>query len=92
MKPRKGTPPRRDLSGDTLITFPPFVERAVGLQSLVNGVDQNGELVLDIALRDKQIGIAETLIKHKADVNARDSQGWSLLLKSTNRGRSGGIV
>uniref|UniRef100_A0A8D8RKA9 Rabankyrin-5 n=2 Tax=Cacopsylla melanoneura TaxID=428564 RepID=A0A8D8RKA9_9HEMI len=68
------------------VVFLYLVENSAQLQSLVNSADSNGDLALDIALRDKQIGIAETLIKHKADVNAKDGRGWSLLLKATGRG------
>jgi hypothetical protein len=52
----------------------------------LNEVDSKGDLPLDLALNSRQESIAQTLIKHKVDVNKRDNSGKCLLHKAIKRG------
>ena len=52
----------------------------------MNELDNRGELALDLALKDKQTGIARTLIEHRADPDARDAKGWTIFLRAVERG------
>lgn len=45
-------------------------------------MDKNGNLPLGFALFSGQEALAKTLLKHKANVNALDASGKSLLVKS----------
>lgn len=47
---------------------------------------QTGLLPLEIALNERQESIAETLVQHKCDINAPDSDGRTLLHKSIEVG------
>jgi ankyrin repeat protein len=52
----------------------------------VNQLDGRGELALDIALCARQTSIAQTLVEHQADLNARDTRGYTLLHRAVERG------
>ena len=52
----------------------------------MNQLDGRGELALDIALCAKQSSIARTLVDHQADLNARDTRGFTLLHRAVERG------
>jgi ankyrin repeat protein len=52
----------------------------------LNEVDSKGDLPLDLALNSRQESIAQTLVKHKVDVNKRDNSGKCLLHKAIKRG------
>lgn len=52
----------------------------------LNEVDSKGDLPLDLALNSRQESIAQTLIKHRVDVNKRDNSGKCLLHKAIKRG------
>lgn len=52
----------------------------------MNQLDGRGELALDIALCAKQTSIAQTLVEHQADLNARDARGYTLLHRAVERG------
>ncbi|PSN52924.1 hypothetical protein C0J52_03016 [Blattella germanica] len=56
------------------------------LALLVNQLDGRGELPLDLALCAEQTSIARTLVEHQADLNARDTRGYSLLHRAVERG------
>ena len=49
-------------------------------------MDKDGNLPLGLALSDKQTPIAKILCEFKADVNAKDQNGWSLLQRAIQRG------
>lgn len=52
----------------------------------MNEVDNKGDLALDLALKNQQRGIAQTLVANKADVNRKDNSGKCLLYKAIQRG------
>lgn len=52
----------------------------------MNQLDGRGELALDIALCAEQTSIARTLVEHQADLNARDTRGYTLLHRAIERG------
>lgn len=52
----------------------------------MNQLDGRGELALDIALCAQHTGIAGTLVEHQADLNARDTRGYTLLHRAIERG------
>ncbi len=52
----------------------------------MNELDSRGELALDLALKDRQMGIARTLLEHKADPDARDAKGWTIFHRAVERG------
>ena len=54
--------------------------------SSLNELDNRGDLALDLALKDRQLGIAKTLLEHNADADARDSKGWTILHRAVERG------
>ncbi|KAJ9588899.1 hypothetical protein L9F63_017777 [Diploptera punctata] len=56
------------------------------LGRLVNQLDGRGELPLDLALCAQQTSIARTLVEHQADLNARDTRGYTLLHRAVERG------
>lgn len=56
------------------------------LSTCLNELDSRGELALDLALKDRQMGIARTLIEHNADPDARDTKGWTIFLRAVERG------
>ncbi|CAG2230838.1 ANKFY1 [Mytilus edulis] len=56
------------------------------LSNKLNEVDGKGDLPLDLALHSRQESIAQTLIKHRVDVNRRDNSGKCLLHKAIKRG------
>lgn len=58
------------------------------LSTRLNTLDCKGELPLDLALRDRQTSIAQTLLDHGADPDARDNQGWTLLHRAVERGNN----
>lgn len=57
------------------------------MAKIINQLDNNGNLPLGLALSERQTAIAATLCKHKADVNAKDQYGWSLLQRAIQRGK-----
>lgn len=52
----------------------------------MNERDDNGALPLELALKQKQKSIAETLVKNKVDMNVIDHQGQSLIHKALHDG------
>ncbi|KAH8039921.1 hypothetical protein HPB51_009177 [Rhipicephalus microplus] len=56
------------------------------LPGKLNELDDTGQLPLDLALSSRQEGIASTLLNHRADVNATDFKGHTLLHKAIERG------
>ena len=57
------------------------------LSTKLNQFDNHGDLPLDIAIKDRQTSIAATLLEHKADPDAKDSKGWTLLHRAVERGK-----
>ncbi|XP_065201380.1 rabankyrin-5 [Planococcus citri] len=68
------------------VVFLYLVENNSQLSTLLNELDNRGDLALDLALKDKQTSIARTLIDHRADPDARDSKGWTIFLRAVERG------
>lgn len=68
------------------VVFLYLIENDSKLSVCLNQLDNRGELPLDIALKDKQMDIAHTLLKHGADPDAKDSKGWTLLHRAIERG------
>ncbi|KDR22440.1 Ankyrin repeat and FYVE domain-containing protein 1, partial [Zootermopsis nevadensis] len=68
------------------VVFLYLVENSANLTTLVNQLDGRGELALDIALCAQHTGIAVTLVEHQADLNARDTRGYTLLHRAIERG------
>lgn len=68
------------------VVFLYLVENNSELGVKLNQLDVRGDLPLDLALRDHQTSIARTLVEHKADLDARDSQGYTLLHRAIDRG------
>lgn len=58
------------------------------LPGKLNEIDNNGNLTLDLALQSHLEGIAQTLVKHKVDVNGIDHSGLCLLHKAIKRGKA----
>ncbi|KAK6636534.1 hypothetical protein RUM43_010196 [Polyplax serrata] len=58
----------------------------VFVAKIINQLDGDGNLPLGLALAEKQTAIANVLCEHKADVNAKDQAGWSLLQRAIQRG------
>ncbi len=52
----------------------------------LNEPDDRGALPLDLALSSGQEALANTLLEHRADVNARDGQGRRLIHIAVERG------
>ena len=50
-------------------------------------MDSKGDLALDLALRLRLDGIAQTLVQHKVDIDRSDHSGLCLLHKAIKRGR-----
>ncbi|KAK2174571.1 hypothetical protein NP493_794g01007 [Ridgeia piscesae] len=63
-----------------------LVEHDAELPAKLNEVDTEGRLPLDLALQQGLEGIAQTLIKHKVDVNRKDRSGLYLLHQAIKRG------
>ena len=58
------------------------------LPAMLNECEKStGEIPLDLALIARQNSIAETLLKHGADVNTVDDEGMSLLHRAVSRGK-----
>lgn len=68
------------------VVFLYLVENNAQLSTRLNTLDSKGELPLDLALRDRHTSIAQTLLDHGADPDARDNQGWTLLHRAVERG------
>ena len=62
------------------------------LQTRINACDENDCLPLDLALATQQETLALTLLEHKADVNAKNSRGVSVLLSALNRNDAAGAL
>lgn len=58
------------------------------LPKAVNAVDHKGEMALEVALKTRQPSLARTLVKHGADLNAKDARGLSLLHSAILKGDS----
>ena len=58
----------------------------VQLEKRLNERDEQGALPLELALKQKQKSIAETLVRNKVDMNVIDHQGQSLIHKALNNG------
>lgn len=56
------------------------------MAKIINQLDSDGNLPLGLALSEKQTAIANTLCEYKADVNAKDQDGWNLLQRAIQRG------
>ena len=56
------------------------------LAERVNELDDHGELALELALKTNQDGMAENLVRHKADINHIDSENQTLLHLAIKRG------
>ncbi|XP_072163422.1 rabankyrin-5-like [Diadema setosum] len=67
------------------IVFLYLVEFDAQLPGKLNEVDERNDLPLDLALSTKQESIASELVKHRADVDRADRQGFSLLHKAIKR-------
>ncbi|XP_021369516.1 rabankyrin-5-like isoform X1 [Mizuhopecten yessoensis] len=63
-----------------------LIEYDSQLSVKLNDVDDKGDLPMDLALQSRQTSIAETLMKHRVDVNRRDNTGKCLLHKAIKRG------
>lgn len=68
------------------VVFLFLIEYDSQLSVKLNELDHRGDLPLDLALMEGQESIAETLILHKVDVNARDGNGRTLLHRAIERG------
>lgn len=67
------------------VVFLYLIENDANLGSKVNEMDRLGDIPLDLALKSKQEGVARTLLNHKANVNAVDGKGCSLLHRAISR-------
>ncbi len=65
--------------------FPPPLA-PLQLSRLVNECDDRGHLPLDLALSSGQTALAETLLEHRADPDARDDRGRRPLHLAVGRG------
>nr|XP_034176394.1 rabankyrin-5 isoform X1 [Osmia lignaria] len=70
------------------VVFLYLVENNTGLTKAVNALDHKGELPLEVALKTCQPSLARTLVKHGADLNAKDSKGLTLLQAAIIKGDS----
>lgn len=68
------------------VVFLFLIEFDSQLPEKLNEVDGQGDLPLDLALATKQESIANTLVNHRANVNAKDNRGRTLLHKAIIRG------
>ncbi|KAM7311320.1 rabankyrin-5 [Ixodes scapularis] len=68
------------------VVFLYLIEFDSQLPGKLNELDDGGSLPLDLALSTRQESIARTLLNHKADVNATDYKGHTLLHKAIERG------
>ena len=62
------------------------------LQMRINACDENNSLPLDLALATEQETLALTLLEHKADVNAKNTHGVSLLHSALKREDAAGAL
>ncbi|KAG1657884.1 Rabankyrin-5 [Nymphon striatum] len=67
------------------VVFLYLIECTAELPFKLNEQDSEGNLPLDLALKDKQDSIAKSLLNHGVNVNATDNRGRSLLHKSIER-------
>lgn len=63
----------------------------IQLPGKLNEIDTEGRLPLDLALQQCLEGIAQTLVKHKVDVNRKDRSGLCLLHQAIKRGNSNAL-
>ena len=56
------------------------------LPAKLDEIDTKGDLALDLALQGRLDGIAQTLVKHRVNVNRTDALGLALLHKAIRRG------
>ncbi|KAK8784758.1 hypothetical protein V5799_008871 [Amblyomma americanum] len=68
------------------VVFLYLIEFDSQLPGKLNELDDTGQLPLDLALSSRQESIASTLLNHRADVNATDFKGHTLLHKAIERG------
>lgn len=67
------------------VVFLFLIEFNGNLSSKVNEFDKQDDLPLDLALKTNQDSVANSLIKHEANVNIIDKQGRSLLHRAIER-------
>ncbi|KAG8035383.1 hypothetical protein G9C98_006829 [Cotesia typhae] len=70
------------------VVFLYLVEHNAELSTVVNAVDHKGRRALEVALKSRQPSLARTLVEHQADLNAKDSDGLTLLQSSIFKGDS----
>ncbi|OAD58199.1 Ankyrin repeat and FYVE domain-containing protein 1 [Eufriesea mexicana] len=70
------------------VVFLYLVENDSGLTKAVNALDNKGEMPLEVALKTRQPSLARTLVKHGADLSAKDLRGLSLLQAAIFKGDS----
>ncbi|XKL64859.1 hypothetical protein PGB90_004945 [Kerria lacca] len=68
------------------VVFLYLVENNSQLSKCLNELDTKGELALNLALKERQMGIARTLLEHNADPDVCDSKGWTILHRAVERG------
>jgi ankyrin repeat protein len=56
-------------------------------KNLLDECDHHDIIPLDLALETNQVPIAKTLVHHGADLDAKDSKGFSVLHKAILRGK-----
>ena len=56
------------------------------LPAKLDEIDSRGDIALDLALQGRLDGIAQTLVKHKVNVDRADAQGLTVLHKAIKRG------
>lgn len=67
------------------VVFLFLIEFDKDLSNKVNEFDKQDDLPLDLALKTNQDSVAQSLIKHEANVNIQDKQGRSLLHRAIER-------
>lgn len=67
------------------VVFLYLVEYDFQLLSKINEADEVGDIPLDLALSSGQLSIANTLIRHQANVNAADENSKTLLHRAIER-------
>lgn len=67
------------------VVFLFLIEFNINLSSKVNEFDKQDDLPLDLALKTNQESVANSLLKHEANVNIQDKNGRSLLHRAIER-------
>ncbi|XP_039298509.1 rabankyrin-5 [Nilaparvata lugens] len=68
------------------VVFLFLVEHHSQLPTILNALDNRGDLALDMALKEQQTSIARTLIENGADPDAKDPKGWTITHRAVERG------